>query len=93
MLGTRGFHGVLCCFSIHGKILELAEFVVDLQIERERLGVRLVREPDDGHELRVLFGRHSFVAGGGTVRGNAIPAGIRYAEASAYSIGACVAEP
>ena len=57
-------------------ILELAEFVVDLQIERDGMAVRLVREPDDGHELCMLFGRHPLVAGGRAVRGNAVPAAL-----------------
>jgi len=46
------------------KIPRLAEFLVDLQIQRDCLGVGLVREPDEGHELGVLFGRQPFVAGG-----------------------------
>src|ERR1039457_3129759 len=56
------------------------ELFVNLQIQRDRMPVRLVREADDRHEFRMLFRRHALLSGGGAERGNAILAAIRHAD-------------
>jgi len=78
MLGARGFDGVHCC-CVFIENPRLAEFLVDLQIQRDCLGVGLVREPDDGHELGVLFGVNPLLRAAARAS-NAVRAAVGHAD-------------
>jgi len=54
--------------------------IVDLQIEADRMPVRLVRQADDGDELGVLLRCHTLFARGGPMRGDAVAAAVSHAD-------------